>query len=182
MTASGNARPGPSRAATRPGNSRCWPRPTRPSASSPVRPDPNSNYTSTSEIRADALTTSTPSLNAHHELSRTGDRTMPLPGRRDGRVLPRVDRATRQKRILRHRSAVYRSSRSGVSRFAGHRPVRERPFQPPLRRCGLLGDGLLLDLKAPCGWVDDIEDTSPCDLHPVSRTSEPEISGIGPGP
>ncbi len=148
---------------------------------SPIPPNEDSNYTSTTTTRIDALAVRTLSLNAYHDFSFAENRVMPYLGAGVGLSFMEL-------------SGLYFSSEySCINQPCGGRPAAEyNSLQDvDLSDSGLsthllvgvdyrLGDNLLLGLKASYSSVDDLEDTSRYDVHPVSGTNNTEVSGIDP--
>ena len=148
---------------------------------SPILPNVDSNYTSTSKTSVDALATRTLSLNAYHDFSLAENRIMPYLGA--GLGLSSIELT----------GLYFSSEYSCINAPCTGRPAAEyNSLQDvALSDSGLsrhlfvgadyrLGDRLLLGLKASYSWVDDLEDTSRYDVHPVSGTNNTEISGIDP--
>ena len=148
---------------------------------SPILPKGDSNYTSTSTTRVDALAVRTLSLNAYHDFSFAENRVMPYLGAGLGLSFMEL-------------SGLYFSAEySCINQPCGGRPAAEyNSLQDvDLSNSGLskqlfagadyrLGDRLLLGLKASYSWVDALEDTSPYEVHPLPITNDTEISGISP--
>ncbi len=148
---------------------------------SPILPNADSNYTSTTETRVDALTTRTLSLNAYHDFSPAGDRIMPYLGVGMGLSLIELT------------GLYFNNEYSCINQPCTSRPAAEYNSRQDvdLSDSGLsshlfvgtdyrLGDGFLIGLKASYSWVDDLKDTSPYDVHPLPIMNNTEISGIGP--
>ncbi len=148
---------------------------------SPILPNEDSNYTSTSTARVDALAVRTLSLNAYHDFSFAENRIMPYLGVGLGLSFMEL-------------SGLYFSSEySCINQPCEGRPAAEyNSLQDvDLSDSGLskqifvgvdyrLGDKLLIGVKASYIWVDDLEDTSPYEVHPLPIPSDTEISGINP--
>ena len=148
---------------------------------SPILPNEDSNYTSTSTTRVDALAVRTLSLNAYHDFSFAENRVMPYLGAGVGLSSMEL-------------SGLYFSSEySCINQPCGGRPAAEyNSLQDvDLSDSGLskqifagadyrLGDKFLVGVKASYIWVDDLEDTSPYEVHPLPIPNDTEISGINP--
>ena len=148
---------------------------------SPILPNADSNYTSTTETRVDALTTRTLSLNAYHDFSLAEDRIMPYLG--VGMGLSFIEL-----------TGLYFSNEY----FCINQPCTGRPaaeynslqdvdLSDSLLSSHLfvgadyrLVDGFLIGLKASYSWIDDLKDTSSYDVHPLPIMNNTDISGIGP--
>ena len=148
---------------------------------SPLVSNEASNYTSTTNTRVDALATRTLSLNAYRDFSFAEYRIMPYLG--VGLGLSSTELS----------GLYYSNEYSCVTQPCGGRPPAEYDSrqEADLSDSGLsthllagadyrLGNRLLLGLKASYSWVDNLEDTTPYDVHPLPIVSHTEISRINP--
>ena len=148
---------------------------------SPVLPNEDSRYASTSATSVDALTVRTVSLNAYHDFGFSGSRVAAYVGAGIGLALGEL-------------SGLYFSSEySCISEPCDGRPAAEYNSRQDvdLSDTGLatllfagadypLEESVLIGLKASYGWIGALEATSRYDVHPLPGTNSNEISGISP--
>lgn len=148
---------------------------------SPVLPNGESGYTSTTTTRVDAVTVRTLTLNAYRDFRIGGGRVVPYLGAGLGLALSELS------------GLFFSSEYSCVDEPCSGRPAAEYNSRQDtdLSDSGLavllfagadyrLGTSLLVGLKASYGRVGDLQATSRYDVHPLPGTNSTTISGITP--